>query len=197
MDAATGSTEELIRRWRDGIGLGGVRDHLRDSLIERLLEERPRPVTNLFGSIEPLTLRFDWVPPSLKNTKRMEMRGHTMALVTVPEVNAAIERIRLEVGRAVRQRDRPLFGADKIRRDLVWLQDQDAVEVTWSSLGPDDRTGCGNRDLTNLAAVIDDAVASIMRGPRRARFREPGIVYEDDRQIAHATDVRVRGRKGD
>lgn len=142
------------------------------------------------------THRFDWIPPSLKNRKRIERRGRNSALVNTPEVTEAIERIRAElltvlgVGEGACE---PLYGTDAIERELVWLVDERAVEVTWRSLGPDDRAGCGNRDLVNLAAVIDDAVGSIIRGPKRARVRLPGLVYVDDRQIARASERRVKG----
>ena len=142
------------------------------------------------------THRFDWLPPALKNTKRLERRGRSgVALVNPPEVTEAIARIRLEIERVLRGRDLPLFGDHAIARDLVWLVDEGAVEITWTDLGPDDRQGCGNRDLVNLPAVIDDAVASIVRGPKRARVRLPGLIYADDRQIARASERREKNGK--
>ncbi len=178
--------EELVKRWE-----GGDRS-VAAELIRLLLGERqPRGQLSLHPEETAFTHRFDWVFPSLKNMVEIKQNIHTGRgmMKKKQEVIDAQARIRVEIERALRGHELPLFGVNAVQRDLVWIVEEGCVEVTWRNLGEDNRKGCGNRDTVNLAAVLDDAVG---RERIKRTFVGTGLIYRDDAQIQRASECRIR-----
>jgi hypothetical protein len=138
--------------------------------------------------------RFEWVWPTKKNNTHVERRGRRYIPVPDKDVVEAEATIALELERAIRRefgprdRSRSLFGANDVRRTFTYFPDECAIEVEWSDLGRRTTPTAvrGRVDLTNLGALLDDAV-----GRRRmGRLWVPGIVYDNDVQIVEAHEWR-------
>ena len=138
--------------------------------------------------------RVEWVWPTKKNNPHVERRGRRHVPVPNKDVVEAEATIALELERAIRRelgprdRSRSLFGDHDVRRTFTYFPDEGAIEVVWADLGPRTTPTAvrGRVDLTNLGALLDDAV-----GRRRmGRLWVPGIVYDNDVQIVEAHEWR-------
>lgn len=181
--------DAIIREQRDEI-----------ARLRAQLDQRRRPQrAGLFGDESEFRIAFPFVWPSLKNDKGLGVSKRGKAFAYTPnDVRVAQRRIRESLQLELGGKELPLFGGDDVERELVWFVDRKEIEVTWRRIGPCDSVPARERDLVNLAALLDDVVqrktATARQLPGVRMESCPGLIYRDDSQIASSIERRVCGR---